>query len=188
MTTSYSARQVRSRPSERHRKARHDAQGSCLVPSDSACPKSSHDPLFRHDLGWSHNDTPVAPHIRRGGRALVAMLDLGNAGERLFVSSPPVVFPALGGGRQIERGKINHTVDAKSVRRSVLSALRRISLSSTGKEAKMNHESGYGRAHRQAEHIFRNLLPAHGMAVREGQIALCHAMPPRHRLAGKKQV
>ena len=40
----------------------------------------------------------------------------------------------------------------------------------------MNHESGYGRAHRQAEHIFRNLLPAHGMAVREGQIALCHAM------------
>lgn len=41
------------------------------------------------------------------------MLDLGNAGERLFVSSPPVVFPALGGGRQIERGKINHTVDAK---------------------------------------------------------------------------
>ena len=52
----------------------------------------------------------------------------------------------------------------------------------------MNHESGYGRAHRQAEHIFRNLLPAHGMAVREGQIALCHAMPPRHRLAGKKQV
>lgn len=104
------------------------------------------------------------------------MLDLGNAGERLFVSSPPVVFPALGGGRQIERGKINHTVDAKSVRRSVLSALRRISLSSTGKEAKMNHESGYGRAHRQAEHIFRNLLPAHGMAVREGQIALCHAM------------
>lgn len=104
------------------------------------------------------------------------MLDLGNAGERLFVSSPPVVFPALGGGRQIERGKINHTVDAKSVRRSVLSALRRISLSSTGKEAKMNHESGYGRAHRQAEHIFRNLLPAHGMAVREGQIVLCHAM------------
>ena len=104
------------------------------------------------------------------------MLDLGNAGERLFVSSPPVVFPALGGGRQIERGKINHTVDAKSVRRSVLSALRRISLSSTGKEAKMNHESGYGRAHRQAEHISRNLLPAHGMAVREGQIALCHAM------------
>lgn len=146
------------------------------MPSDSACPKSSHDPLFRHDLGWSHNDTPVAPHIRRGGRALVAMLDLGNAGERLFVSSPPVVFPALGGGRQIERGKINHTVDAKSVRRSVLSALRRISLSSTGKEAKMNHESGYGRAHRQAEHIFRNLLPAHGMAVREGQIVLCHAM------------
>ena len=42
----------------------------------------------------------------------------------------------------------------------------------------MNHESGYERAHRQAEHIFRNLLPAHGMAVREGQIALCHAMPP----------
>ena len=43
------------------------------------------------------------------------MLDLGNAGERLFVSSPPVVFPALGGGRQIERGKINHTPEFKKL-------------------------------------------------------------------------
>ena len=40
----------------------------------------------------------------------------------------------------------------------------------------MNHDCGFGRAHWQAEHIFRNLLPAHGMAVREGQIVLCHAM------------
>ena len=117
---------------------------------------------------------------------MVAMLDLGNAGERLFVSSPPVVFPALGGGRQIERGKINHTVDAKSVRRSENCAV--LVCHQRGKKQKMNHESGYERAHRQAEHIFRNLLPAHGMAVREGQIALGHAMPPRHRLAGKKQV
>ena len=92
----------------------------------------------------------------------------------------------LGCERQIKRDKINHTVDAKSVRRSENCAV--LVCHQRGKKQKMNHESGYERAHRQAEHIFRNLLPAHGMAVREGQIALCHAMPPRHRLAGTKQV
>lgn len=80
----------------------------------------------------------------------------------------------LGCERQIKRGKINHTVDAKSVRRSENCAV--LVCHQRGKKQKMNHESGYERAHRQAEHIFRNLLPAHGMAVREGQIALCHAM------------
>ena len=80
----------------------------------------------------------------------------------------------LGCERQIKRDKINHTVDAKSVRRSENCAV--LVCHQRGKKQKMNHESGYERAHRQAEHIFRNLLPAHGMAVREGQIALCHAM------------
>ena len=116
------------------------------------------------------------------------MLDLGNAGERLFVSSPPVVFPALGvrAANKARQNQPYRTVDAKSVRRSENCAV--LVCHQRGKKQKMNHESGYERAHRQAEHIFRNLLPAHGMAVREGQIALCHAMPPRHRLAGKKQV
>ena len=31
-------------------------------------------------------------------------------------------------------------------------------------------------AHQEAEHIFRGLLPRQGMAVREGQISLCHTM------------
>ena len=31
-------------------------------------------------------------------------------------------------------------------------------------------------AHQEAEHIFRGLLPQQGMAVREGQISLCHTM------------
>ena len=35
---------------------------------------------------------------------------------------------------------------------------------------------GYDNAHQMAENIFRQQLPAHGMAVREGQIKLCHAM------------
>ena len=35
---------------------------------------------------------------------------------------------------------------------------------------------GYDTAHQMAENIFRQQLPAHGMAVREGQIKLCHAM------------
>ena len=35
---------------------------------------------------------------------------------------------------------------------------------------------GYATAHQMVETIFRQQLPAHGMAVREGQIKLCHAM------------
>ena len=35
---------------------------------------------------------------------------------------------------------------------------------------------GYDAAHQQAEYIFRTVLPACGMTVREGQIKLCHAM------------
>ena len=39
-----------------------------------------------------------------------------------------------------------------------------------------NPETGYEKAHRQAERIFREVFPARGMTVREGQIQLCHAM------------
>ena len=36
------------------------------------------------------------------------------------------------------------------------------------------YPTGYAESHRIAEQIFREILPRHGMAVREGQIALCH--------------
>ena len=36
--------------------------------------------------------------------------------------------------------------------------------------------TGYEMAHQQAERLFRTVLPSQGMAVREGQIQLCHAM------------
>ena len=39
-----------------------------------------------------------------------------------------------------------------------------------------NPETGYEKAHRQAEQIFREVFSARGMNVREGQIRLCHAM------------
>lgn len=39
-----------------------------------------------------------------------------------------------------------------------------------------NPETGYEKAHRQAEQIFREVFPARGMTVREGQIRLCHTM------------
>lgn len=39
-----------------------------------------------------------------------------------------------------------------------------------------NPETGYEKAHRQAEQIFREVFPARGMSVREGQIRLCHTM------------
>ena len=36
------------------------------------------------------------------------------------------------------------------------------------------YPTGYAQSHRMAEHIFREVLPRRGMAVREEQIALCH--------------
>ena len=36
------------------------------------------------------------------------------------------------------------------------------------------YQTGYAESHRIAEQIFREILPRHGMAVREEQIALCH--------------
>ena len=36
------------------------------------------------------------------------------------------------------------------------------------------YPTGYTESHRMAEHIFRDILPRRGMAVREEQIALCH--------------
>ena len=36
------------------------------------------------------------------------------------------------------------------------------------------YPTGYAESHRIAERIFREILPRHGMAVREEQIALCH--------------
>ena len=36
------------------------------------------------------------------------------------------------------------------------------------------YPTGYAESHRMAEKIFRDILPRHGMAVREEQIALCH--------------
>ena len=36
------------------------------------------------------------------------------------------------------------------------------------------YPTGYAESHRMAEQIFRDILPRHGMAVREEQIALCH--------------
>ena len=36
------------------------------------------------------------------------------------------------------------------------------------------YPTGYTESHRMAEQIFREILPRHGMAVREEQIALCH--------------
>lgn len=36
------------------------------------------------------------------------------------------------------------------------------------------YPTGYAESHRMAEKIFRDILPRHGMAVREEQLALCH--------------
>ena len=36
------------------------------------------------------------------------------------------------------------------------------------------YPTGYAESHRMAEQIFREILPQHGMAVREEQISFCH--------------
>jgi len=55
--------------------------------------------------------------------------------------------------------------------------LRRIILSSTEEMIQLqNPETGYEKAHRQVEQIFRQFFPARGMVTREGQIRLCHTM------------
>ena len=40
----------------------------------------------------------------------------------------------------------------------------------------MKKTSSLGKAHTDAEYIFRMLLPAHGLAIRQAQIELCHEM------------
>lgn len=65
-----------------------------------------------------------------------------------------------------------HDVDGESVRRN---SLRRISLPPTFRSVIMNDNS-LEQARREAEKIFRALLPQKGLAVREEQISLCHAM------------
>ena len=43
-----------------------------------------------------------------------------------------------------------------------------------GVKPMQTYPTGYTESHRMAEQIFREILPRHGMAVREEQIALCH--------------
>jgi ATP-dependent DNA helicase DinG len=43
-----------------------------------------------------------------------------------------------------------------------------------GVKPMQTYPTGYAESHRIAEQIFREILPRHGMAVREEQIALCH--------------
>ena len=61
-----------------------------------------------------------------------------------------------------------------------MARLRRIILPSTitpeGMFVNSMESLGYDAAHQQAEYIFRTVLPACGMTVREGQIQLCRAM------------
>ena len=45
------------------------------------------------------------------------------------------------------------------------------------------YPTGYAESHRMVEQIFREILPRHGMAVREEQIALCHDLTDSNRSA-----
>ena len=49
------------------------------------------------------------------------------------------------------------------------------------------YPTGYAESHHIAEQIFREILPRHGMAVREEQIALCHEVLDASVYKGYKQ-
>lgn len=80
-----SARQVRSRPYERHREKRHDVQTATLLPFVRAAVyaclrraihfvrKGAKAGSFAFDYGAGDNDTPVARHNRPGGRPWVVI-------------------------------------------------------------------------------------------------------------------
>ena len=79
------ARQVRSRPYERHREKRHDVQTAmlrsslqdsgvvCLRRAIHFARKGAKACSFAFDYGAGNNDTPVARHNRPGGRPWVVI-------------------------------------------------------------------------------------------------------------------
>lgn len=43
-------------------------------------------------------------------------------------------------------------------------------------KCRMEQQTSFEKAHAMVEHIFRALLPEHGLMIREAQIMLCHEM------------
>ena len=131
-----SARQVRSRPYERHREKRHDVQTATLLPFVRAAVyaclrraihfvrKGAKAGSFAFDYGAGDNDTPVARHNRPGGRPWVVISKTpGEPVSGCKRTSSPVVFPCVRGasckyGTKIKSDDENDAVvDVRSMRR-----------------------------------------------------------------------
>ena len=108
--------------------------------------------------------------------------DLWGASERLVNCKPARMVPKVAGGRAANTAHLNQPFYfiqiAVTANPCGAGFLRRISLPPTGQGecAEMNNHSLKEQAHGEIERIFRILLPQNGLAVREEQITLCHAM------------
>lgn len=97
----------------------------------------------------------------------------------LSTASLPAWFPECRGASSKYGTAIPHiqiVAHGESMRRSFKLRRIRLPLADQGDCADMNHPSLKEQAHGEIERIFRVLLPQNGLAVREEQVALCHAM------------
>ena len=107
LTTSYPARQVRSCPSERRGRVRRDVRRQLRTERFDPSPKRPRRAVLPRP-GAAYNDTPVAPRVRRGGRALVAILRPRQS-QRAAVCQRPACRVPLGGTKLIHRiSTVNH--------------------------------------------------------------------------------
>ncbi len=122
-------------------------------------------------------------------------LDPGRASERPFASGPPAVFPMPGVRAanlaymllllfllfflfRLQQPHVLMSNPCGAAQQAAAPYHFAINKPCCGEGCPIfqSEPIGYDTAHQMAENIFRQQLPAHGMAVREGQIKLCHAM------------
>ena len=122
-------------------------------------------------------------------------LDPGRASERPFASGPPAVFPMPGVRAanlaymllllfllfflfRLQQPHVLMSNPCGAAQQAAAPYHFAINKPCCGEGCPIfqSEPIGYATAHQMAENIFRQQLPAHGMAVREGQIKLCHAM------------
>ena len=122
-------------------------------------------------------------------------LDPGRASARPFASGPPAVFPMPGGRAanlaymlfllfllfflyRLQQPHVLMSNPCGAAQQAAAPHHFAINTPCCGEGCLIfqSEPIGYASAHQMVETIFRQQLPAHGLAVREGQIKLCHTM------------
>ena len=131
--------------------------------------------------GKDHNDTPAASSVRGGDRAAVGISKIVAESVNGCANALPVMFPVSGVRAANVAQFLNYLLLPFRANRGQqdpqASAAHHFALNgmeNRGVKPMQTYPTGYAESHRIAEKIFREILPRHGMAVREEQIALCH--------------